>query len=470
MEKQVCWKKVFTGMTMILTLAAAGKDGKLESAYDVTGKRELFIDKFLIEKSRNISLKPHFPEELPCDPGKPCGDYLTLLKDPQQYWLFYRGNDSVYRGARYNNHPGEFVGIARSADGIKWKLPALNRFPGKPVPVNTLFYGKEVITHNFVPFYDTNPDCKPEARYKAVAGVRETNGLFAYYSADCIHWKPYGNNPVIAYEPQKSGGHMLDSQNSVFYSECEKCYVMYIRVWKTADGLTGLRSFAKVTSKDFLHWSEPEFLKVNRKGEHLYVSGLAPYARAPHIYAGAATRYFGDRGSATDVTMIFSRAGQGIARPCPGAWIRPGLDNKRWLDRMNYIARGLVLKDGKEMLMYHGRKNLMYKFRIDGFVSLSSDGLQSGSVLTRVLSRRRGGLELNLSTSAGGFIQLEVCDESGKPVPGYTFKEMKPFWGDRICWEPEWNGKKFSALPAGKFRLHIKMMECDLFSINFPEK
>ena len=262
---------------------------------------------------------------------------------------------------------------------------------------------------------------------------------------------------------------MLDSQNVVFYSACEKSYVMYIRVWKTADGMEGLRSFAKVTSKDFINWSEPEFLKVNLKGEHLYVSGLAPYSRAPHIYVGAATRYFGNRGSATDITMLFSRNGKGIARPCPGAWIRPGLDKERWLNRMNYIAWGIIQNGDNELIMYHNRKNLMYKFRTDGFLSLSSNGLNTGTAMTRVLSRDGGGIELNLSSSAGGFIQLEVCDETGIPMPGYAFKDMKPFWGDSIKWEPDWNGKSFSQLKAKTFRLHIKFKECDIYSVNFPK-
>lgn len=87
--------------------------------------------------------------------------------------------------------------------------------------------------------------------------------------------------------------------------------------------MTGLRSFAKAVSKDFIHWSKLEFLKVNRKNEHLYISGLAPYARAPQYYTGIATRYFGDRGSATDTVLLFSRGGKGIIRPSLEAWSRP---------------------------------------------------------------------------------------------------------------------------------------------------
>jgi hypothetical protein len=447
-------------------IVSAGKNN-MENIYDVTGKRELFIDGYLLEESRALSFKQHAPVELPSCQNKPICHYNTILKKPDGTYLHYfRGVDSAYKGKMYNNHPGEFVGVATSKDGVKWETPDFKLFPGKPVPGNAIIYGGNAISHNFVPFYDTNPECKPAERYKAVAGVRETKGLFAYYSADGIHWKLYDKTPVMEYEPEKTGGHMIDSQNVVFYSEVEKCYVMYIRVWKTADGLKKLRSFAKVTSKDFLNWSEIEFLKVNRKGEHLYVSGLAPYARAPQYYAGVATRYFGNRGSATDTALVFSRNGKGIIRPSFEAWVRPGLDPERWLYRMNYIAWGMVQETPETMLYYHNRKHLMYRLRTDGFVSLHA-GLSTGTFLTKVLTRTSGDLELNISTSAGGGFLLEVCDENGKAIPGYTFKDMKEFYGDKIAFVPRWKGKSFADLPAGKFRLRAKMRECDIFSIAF---
>ena len=438
----------------------------MEQICDMTGRRELFIDDFLIASRRNTEFKPHFPTELPMPQGRPLGNYVTLMKTPERYLLYYRGSDGVYKGSAFNNHPGEFVGVAQSLDGVIWDGVRLNRFKGKPVPDNTLFYGKGFITHNFVPFFDSNPECQENQRYKAVAGVRETKGLFAYCSPDGINWQLLQEKPVIEYTPEKTGGHMLDSQNVVFYSEAEKCYVMYIRVWKTADGLKGVRSFAKVTSRDFRTWSEPEFLTVNRKREHLYVSGLAPYARAPRIYVGAATRYFGTRGSATDVTMLFSREGQGILRPWAGAWITPGLDEERWLNRMNYIAWGMVEVDGKALYMYHSRKQLAYRFRLDGFVSLSS-GLRCGNVLTKPFYRKSGELELNLATSAGGSFQIEVCDSEGNALPGSSFKENRTFWGDKISWTPEWEGKRAADLPAGVYRLRFRMKECDLYSISF---
>ena len=448
-------------------IITCGAVQQMSQPYDVSGKRELFIDRFFIETVRGLSFKQHSPIELPCDLSKPIGHYNTILKNPDgSFFYYFRGIDPAYKGKMNNNNPGEFVGVAVSNDGIKWSTPDFKLFPGTTIPGNAIIYGKGSITHNVVPFYDTNPACPPQERYKAVAGVRETKGLFAFVSADGIRWKKYRETPVIAYEPEKTGGHMLDSQNVVFYSETEKCYVMYIRVWLTADKLKGLRSFAKVTSCDFLNWSEPEFLKVNRRGEHLYVSGLAPYSRAPQYYVGAATRYFGNRGSATDVALLFSRGGKGVIRPSFEAWITPGLDPERWTNRMNYISWGIIQETPENLLLYHNRKPLMYRLRTDGFVSLHA-GTAGGTFLSKVLYRSGGNLEFNVATSAGGAFLVEVCDENGNAIPGYRFADMKEFYGDKIAFVPRWKGKSFADLPAGKFRLRIKMRECDLFSVAF---
>ena len=437
----------------------------MKNVIDVSGTRELLLDDYLLDKKENLQFKVHSPVELPASAGKPCGHYGAVIKAGDKYRFYYRGFDGVYPGKQANGNPGEYLAIRESSDGVNWQEVDLKKFPGKPVPPGTIFYGNG-FTHNFAPFYDNNPACPAAERYKAVSGVRETKGLFAFYSADGINWHCYDEKkPIFKYEPQKYGGHMLDSQNVVFYSEYEKCYVMYLRVWLTADGLKGLRSFAKSTSKDFRNWSKPELLKVNKPGEHLYVSTLFPYSRAPQYYVGMPTRYFGNRGSATDVTLIFSRRGKGIIRPLDGAWIKPGLDPERWLNRSNYMA-WQIIETPEELIFYQGPKKLMYKLRTDGFVSLSA-GSDAGTLLTKVLSCQNGELELNLSTSAGGSFTIEICDEAGNAVPGASFKDFGEFYGDKISYKPLWNGKKFSELAPEKFRLRIKMHECDLFSLAF---
>ena len=69
------------------TLAVSGfaaattttENRNMDNIYDVTGKRELFIDGFLLENSRALTFKQHSPIELPSCPNKPIGHYNTIL-------------------------------------------------------------------------------------------------------------------------------------------------------------------------------------------------------------------------------------------------------------------------------------------------------------------------------------------------------------------------------------------------------
>ena len=162
---------------------------------------------------------------------------------------------------------------------------------------------------------------------------------------------------------------------------------------------------------------------------------------------------------------MFSRNGKGILRPFPGAWIKPGLDPERWTNRMNYIALGMLQTSPEEISLYHARKQIRYKLRTDGFISLST-GSSGGSWYTKTLSGKVKALGLNLRTSAGGSFKLEICDGAGKALPGYTLSDFDEFYGDAIAFEPRWHGKPAPVLDR-PFRLRSEMTECDVFSIAF---
>ena len=162
-------RRTISGLMAAMALCGTAVYGEnqsnMDNVYDVSGKRELLIDDFLFESKRGISFKQHAPVELPSDPGKPICHYNTIIQKTDGTYLYYfRGVDSVYKGKMFNNHPGEYVGVATSKDGVKWETPDFKLFPGKPVPGNAIIYNGNAISHNLAPFYDTNPDCKPEER------------------------------------------------------------------------------------------------------------------------------------------------------------------------------------------------------------------------------------------------------------------------------------------------------------------
>jgi hypothetical protein len=179
---------------------------------------------------------------------------------------------------------------AESKDGIKFHKPNLGLFEYNGSKENNIVWDG-VGVHNFAPFLDINPDCSPDARFKALAGTAKEGGLFAFKSADGIHWSLMRKEPVVT-----EGA--FDSQNLAFWDPTAKMYRAYFRtftkgtttgkVWKPA----GYRAVRTATSKDFLSWgNEADLTYEDSPEEHIYTNQIAPYFRAPHILIGLPTRY-----------------------------------------------------------------------------------------------------------------------------------------------------------------------------------
>ena len=84
-------------------------------------------------------------------------------------------------------------------------------------------------THNFAPFLDARPDCPAEARFKALGGTAREGGLFAFQSADGIHWSLMLDQPVVT-----EGA--FDSQNLAFWDASAGVYRAYFRTF--TEGVT----------------------------------------------------------------------------------------------------------------------------------------------------------------------------------------------------------------------------------------
>lgn len=421
--------------------------------------RELFVDREnLGTLAGDLRFALHEPIPHDPDPSAPQGAYQTLLDCGSELRMYYRGLIPGYTGELFDGNPGEFTGVAiRNSEKSDWQYPKLNLFPG--APANAILFGC-VETHNFAPFLDRNPNCHPEERFKAVGGIAAGNGLFAFYSSDGFHWKRYAKHPVVGMIPEMIFS--FDSQNVAFYSENEKRYLLYYRVYKTVSG-EPLRAVARAESVDFLHWSNHTLINMNRPGEHLYVSLLAPYARAPQLLIGTPTRFFAERGSATDIALIFSNDGYKIHRPFPEAWIRPGADPERWQNRANYLAwNGHSAVDG-QLNFFHVRSQVRYSLRADGFTSLSS-GVNPGEWRSLKLQVTGDEISFNVSTSAGGGFTVALFDEAGRELPGFGFDDCKEFFGDSLEMRPCWRGGKALLAPGTYFSIGGRFHEASLFS------
>ncbi|QDU07616.1 hypothetical protein [Gimesia aquarii] len=451
---------------------------------EIGSRRELFVDRHLIDKMHQTKLKLHKPVKTPRPKSPlPVRHMVTVIKDGDIYRAYWRGSDKSFQGKIHTGHAGETVHYAESRDGHEWEFPSLGLHVVNGTRENNVILAKQPpFLTNFIPFLDTHPGVKPSESFKALAGypgpgdkrgLKEAGrGLFAFVSADGIHWTK--KNEVIPYQPEWR--HAFDSANVAFWSEAEQSYVCYFRTWTDPERL---RSISRSTSPDFENWSKPVAMNPNLPGEHLYTNQTQPYFRAPHIYIALPTRFVPGRGdapeydkqdvNATDILFMAARAGATkYDRLFTHAFIRPGLDPARWRNRSNYVALNVVPTGFAEMSIYH-RSGDRYVLRTDGFVSVNASS-DEGELLTKpfVFSGRQ--LFLNFSTSAAGSIRLEIQQVDGTPIPGFTLQDCLPVIGDEIDGAVGWNGDRNLATLAGQpVRLRFVMKECDLYSFCFQK-
>ena len=264
------------------------------------------------------------------------------------------------------------------------------------------------------------------------------------------------------------------------------------------------------TSPDFLNWTKPVWLEYpGAPSEHLYTNQLRPYYRAPHILIGFPMRYT-DRGrtestwrlpgakvrqhraqvsqrygtTVTDALLMTGRDRLSFKR-WGEAFIRPGPSRiNSWVYGDNSIAWGIVetvsdLPESPRELSiyvvegYWTGTNLnvrRYSLRMDGFVSLQAP-LSGGEMVTKPLRFQGSKLLLNYSSSAGGGLWVELQDEQGKPLNGFTQADADEAFGDHIEGSVSWKGNQDVSSLAGKpVRIRFILKDADLYSFRFSGK
>lgn len=432
---------------------------------DIGSRRELFVDRFLIERLDGTTLKLHEPRPAPpmTEPADNL-EYGTVIKDGDRFRLYTRDG----RGAKFDGDAREVTRYCESKDGVHWTKPKLGLVELDGSKENNVILHEKSVCHNFSPFLDTRPGVPAGERFKALAGTIMRNpggGLVAFASGDGIRWRRLSDKPVMT-----RGA--FDSQNVAFWSEAERKYVAYVRTFTagvstaTEWRLDGLRSVSRATSDDFLHWSEPVPLNPNFTGEHIYTTLTHPYFNAPHVYVALPTRFHPSRGESTDILFMTARGDVPYDRTFREAFIRPGLDPARWGNRSNYAALNVVPTGPTEMSIYVTPFR-RFTLRTDGFASVHA-GADPGEMVTRLLRFSGAELVVNYSTSAGGSLRVEVQDATGKPVPGFRLADCLPLVGDAVQQPVRWKNNPDLARLAGQpVRLRIVLQDGDLFAIQF---
>ena len=115
----------------------------------------------------------------------------------------------------------------------------------------------------------------------------------------------------------------------------------------------------------------------------------------------------------------------------------------------------------------HPSRLRRYALRVDGFASLRA-GAAGGDVLTRPLIFEGDRLVTNVSTSALGWLRVEVRDREGRAIDGLAQDDCVEVFGDDIEQEVRWQGAPdLGRLADTPVRLHITMRDADLYSLGF---
>lgn len=465
--------------------AVADEAEAISAAKPVVGlgaRWEPLIDKWLLSDARNAKLKLHTPErrEVVLATDAPwegiSSAYFSVVQDGKLVRLYYRGS-----GVGSDLSEEQVTCVAESHDGIHFTRPKLGIVEAAGTKDNNIIW-KGIESHNFAPFLDKNPACKPEERYKALAGISHAGrnwqegdvaaGLFAFASPDGLHWKKIRKEPVLT-----KGA--FDSLNLAFWNPINKRYECYSRIFAN-----GVRAIQSSHSADFMNWSDgvPNRYADGIPFEHFYTNATVPCPDAEHILLSFPKRFEPERKvvasykepGVSDAVFMSSRDGVNWNRMFLEAWVRPGHDERNWTDRNNMPAWGIAETGPGEWSMYISehyqwpdnrlRRLVLPRHRI---ASMNADA-GGGEFTTRPLTFTGTRLVLNYATSAAGSVQVEIQDETGTPLSGYDLANAKVMYGDELDAPVGWkSGESLSALAGTRVRLRFVLKDADVYALRF---
>jgi len=306
----------------------------------------------------------------------------------------------------------------------------------------------------------------------------------------------------------------------LFWDDRLELYVGYLRARQTqhldeaaaAAGRGRYRSVGRTTSPDLITWSpvevafeaDAEDLGMPVPGRPLggprpdgrpnldfYTSCALKYPWAQDAYLMLPSVYYHwgeDDGPATmDVQLLTSRDGvrwerAGEREP----FLRSGPDGGPQSGML--FANPWLIRMGDELWLYysatgrtHGppppgsdpgaaaRNGGIFRasLRLDGFVAAEAGG-GGGELTTPVLTFQGRRLELNLDGSAGGWLQVEILQPDGRPVPGFGLDQADVLRGNGVAKAATWGGRGDVSLLAGRpVRLRFVLRGARLYAFQF---
>jgi hypothetical protein len=516
------------GLTPWAILIATGFSALVaQEPLSVGHHRQLLMDDRFVQQAKGIEFVVHPPQKtgdrsIVSEPGAALGGYHSVLYEAGIYHLWYTAGGSVL--------------YAQSSDGIHWDKPNLQLAANESgsntnLPPN-LVLGRGVGgvkggMHGLMVFVDPKADAAE--RFKLVANPPEFDSQLQIFSSpDGRHWRHAFTNVVTYNSAVKP--HHLDSQNVIFWDDRIQKYATYFRKNTREPGSQG-RTVARSESANLSFFAKAEDCPVVLQADpqhvvradspqkeriallDVYTSGTIRYPWAADAYLMFPTEYYHYAGQIAefskeapvnagvlDTCFASSRDGSNWQRYHHEPFV--GLGMKGEFDSMRiYMVYGIVpaANNDRELYMYylgtsapHGwdrndQNNRLLTsagvaptgpavisrvvLRRDGFVSVRA-AFAGAEFTTPLLQFKGEQLLLNVNTSAGGELRVELLDEQGQPIPNYTLPDCDlVHTANEISRVVKWKGESSVKNLAGKpVRLRFVMRNLDLYTFQFAER
>jgi len=446
-------------------------------------------------------LGPLFNAERPWEEGAGVA-LTTVIKDGGMF----RGWGAPFTTS--GDPPGQkhFV-YFESDDGLSWKRPNLGivEFNGSRANNIVNIFG----TDGGTVFLD--PSAPSAERYKLIAEMHfpkevvdeylrrrphdwgpkvsreddgSAKGMCGAVSPDGTHWTQFREPMVME---------ITDTQLTAYYDQRLHTYVAYTRTWAAGERSvkfsqnkktwsSSRRSIGRSESTNFRQFPlheimlepGPELLPTDT----LYTNGKTTMPGAPdhHLLFPTIWRTFGDT---TNIALASSRNGKNW-HFLPGSPVfQTGafgtFDGGCIFAHPNLLA----LADGRIALPYTGY-NVPHKYPrklwnyAPGYmvwpkgrlIALEAPALGEFTTVAFLPPGRR--LKINALVRRAGRVQVEVAGMNGEPLPGRTFADAKPLFGD-LFWAPVvWKGQDDLGFPdGGAIRLRFRLDQAQIYGLEF---
>jgi hypothetical protein len=514
---------------------------------DVGNRKQLFMDHRFVEREENLRHVVNPPEQhVPVLPGEgfeteyingystiiqqradaPLRLYASVLEDYAPVirdWLAgklqrwperARGETPKIRDVTLR--------LYESDDGLHFRRPRLGVVEHHGSKDNNVVLTGRV---EATPFFDTNPKCPAEERWKLITSENTPimlddprrpgkQGLALWVSPDGLRWtckpKMLTNDsvetPIPAWWDDRIGKYVAYQRRggtSRIVDRIDEAIRVYTG---SRDVLVRPSVPSRATSRIEVDdisapWPQPpDFVfstdSLDPPNSDFYQTCACKYPWAEDVYLAFPPLYrhtpppIGLDGNDGPLCTQFACSRDGIfwMRPERKPYLRPGLSTEGSRS-FNFMLLGMA-RYGNWIYQYyriagathHGTLNTLpreelrrllagniicAKQRLDGFVSL--DAAYTGGWITTPPIRFEGSrLELNLDTEAAGTALVELREASGKPIPSHTLADCDEIGGNYLAKTVTWHGKSdVSKLAVKPVRLHVRVRATKLYGFQF---